>query len=81
MKNMPHTLIINRSDSRCGNCGRNANPNDLHHDEVNDWGRISEGCHQRYVLLASDYYGPEWFYDRLKAMRPDLAWVDRWGKS
>jgi hypothetical protein len=73
-KGTPHLLVINRSDSRCGYCGRPADPYEKRHDTINDWGRKSEGCHTRFVLLTSHYIG-----DGIKRaateMRPDLEWV------
>lgn len=63
------TLLINISSSRCGACGKNADPNEDAHLNENMAG---EGCGAVYTGLASDYYG---FEDRLKAMRPDLPWV------
>lgn len=73
MKPEPHTLIINRSESKCGNCGRPANPHETHHISVPSYQpSTSPGCGQRWVLARSDYIG----YDKTFAsIRPDLTWV------
>lgn len=70
----PHLLIVNRSDSKCGNCGQPADLNEVHHDTVNRWGEISEGCHTRFVLVTSHYVGPG-IKERIAQLRPDLTWV------
>ena len=71
----PHLLIINRSDSKCGNCGKPADPHESHHDTVRYWQDETEGCHQRFVLVTSHYVGAR-IKEAVTAMRPDLAWVD-----
>lgn len=66
------TLYINRSDSRCGKCGRNADPIEKAHR----MGRmIGEGCGAKYTSVSSHYYGED--IKRVTcAMRPDLPWID-----
>jgi len=63
----PFTLIINRSDSRCGNCGKSANPAEAKHDTVIGY-NPGPGCGQRWVLVDTDYLG----LDPTRT-RPDLA--------
>ena len=63
------TLYINVSDSRCGACGKNADPNENAH--LNER-MAGEGCGAVYTGLASHYAG---FERHLMEMRPDLPWV------
>lgn len=69
-----NTLIINRSDSQCSNCGKGANPNAKHHTEVLGYGPASEGCGQLFTHVTSNYYGMR---DVCEVMRPDLIWIDQ----
>ena len=69
----PHTLIINRSDSRCGNCGRSADPKEPTHEKVLGYSP-GEGCHQRFVLMDSDYMGIG-MREACERLRSDLTWV------
>ena len=71
----PHTLIINRTDSRCGNCGLSADPDETHHNRVLGY-NPGPGCGQRFVLLDSDYRG-DGTPEAAQKMRPDLEWVGR----
>lgn len=59
-------LHINRSDSRCGACGKNADPAENAHTMTTMHG---VGCGATYVAVSSNYFGME---DRVRAMRPDL---------
>jgi len=66
------TLFINRSSSRCGKCGRNADPNEKAHR----MGRMEgEGCGAKFTSVSSHYFG-EGIKQATRAMRPDLPWVD-----
>lgn len=65
------TLIINRTDSRCGNCGKPVLMQASRHRDVSGWTpKPGGGCGARFVDTASDYpiIGP----DELRAARPDL---------
>ena len=66
------TLYINRSSSRCGKCGRNADPNEKAHRMNRMEG---EGCGAKFTSLSSHYLG-EGIKRASCAMRPDLPWVD-----
>ena len=66
------TLYINRSDSRCGKCNRNADPIEKAHRMSRMEG---EGCGARFTSVSSHYYGDE-IKRATRAMRPDLPWVD-----
>jgi len=66
------TLIINRSDSRCGGCGASASPYEDAH--VSRLGYTpGKGCGEPWDSVSSDYFGMD---DSIKAMRPDLPWID-----
>ena len=65
-------LYINRSDSRCGKCDRNADPVEKYHR----MGRmVGEGCGVRFTSLSSHYSG-DGIERAARAMRPDLPWID-----
>jgi hypothetical protein len=71
------TLIINRSDTKCGNCGKGADPYAESHDVILGYPPIGggPGCGVRWAQVRSDYTGME---DRCREMRPDLEWVGTW---
>jgi hypothetical protein len=60
--------------SKCGNCGRAADPHEPRHDTLLGYGDDNgkPGCRHYFKYLASDYMGIE---KEVKAMRPDLEWV------
>lgn len=67
---MKHTLIIDRSSSSCGNCGRGCDPSERNHDTVYGYQHSGEpGCHYYYKYVTSNYMISG---DGLKEMRPDL---------
>lgn len=71
-----HTLIINRSESRCGNCRMGADPMQLHHDIILGYGlEDKKGCGQRFVFVTSHYIG-NGVKEAVLKMRPDLEWID-----
>ena len=68
------TLYVNRSESRCGSCHKNADPYEEYHNSAFLEG---EGCGVKYKYVASDYVGwglQEWAAD----VRPDLIWIEEW---
>ncbi len=72
---MNHALIINLSDSKCGNCGKNANL----HDKTHDWTygyQPGPGCGVRWVFMTSDYAGQD-IKNACLRLRPDLVWEER----
>ena len=72
----PYTLVINRTASKCGHCGRNAIPDEDQHLSSPGYERDRPpGCGVRWVLVDTDYAGME---DSVAAMRPDLtpAWTE-----
>lgn len=79
-----HTLIINLSDSRCGNCGGGASPEQRIHDvDYPGYGGrgTKPGCGTEFRYVASDYIGLGGFYGRDITTEelyaedyPDLGW-------
>lgn len=80
---LKEAIIIGRTYSHCGNCGRDASPRDKTHETVigyfaadlpeDDPQRI--GCGVEYKYVTSDYSG-ENQKEASMAMRPDLEWID-----
>lgn len=72
---MRRTLIINRNDSKCGNCQGSCNPDEKRHDTKLGYGDTNgePGCRAYWQYVSSEYTGME---ERLKEMRPDLEWLD-----
>lgn len=70
------TLYINRSDSQCGACGRNADPYEKRHDSIWAWAGTLPGCHAEFTEVSSHYSDHDGLYDRIREMRPDLPFVD-----
>lgn len=64
-------LIINRSDSRCGGCGKSADPHEDAHYRVLGY-RPGEGCGETFTSVSSDYFGMD---EAIKSFRPDLPFV------
>lgn len=75
-------LYINPSDSRCGACGQGANPNEKQHDTVFEYSPNTgrPGCGAKYDAVSSHYVNFEGSYDGIKKMRPDLPFVDPYGR-
>jgi len=79
-----HTLIINRSNSRCGNCNRGASTEQRIHDTIYEYSPDTGavGCGTEFRYVASDYFGLGSFWggefettEELYAhMYPDLEW-------
>lgn len=75
-------LYINKSDSRCGECGRPAKPTeDTHEWAGNIWlmegpsFETKQGCGVRWTHLSSDYLDYDHLWDQVRALRPDLEFV------
>lgn len=67
------TLYVNRMDSKCGNCGRGADPHAECHDEVLCYAPIKpEGCHVRWRYVSTHYSDEGGLHQRISEMRPDL---------
>jgi hypothetical protein len=65
------TLVIGRSDSHCGGCGKSTLPRNTHHHDISGWTpRPGEGCGARFVAMRSDSRSVT--ADILKDIRPDL---------
>lgn len=64
-------LVINRSDSRCGSCGKSALPDEITHDTSPGYGDRPPGCGALFTHVTSEYgYDAEL---RAEEMRPDLV--------
>ena len=71
------TLVINRFDSKCGNCGKGALPSQVTHDHIVGMHRgREEGCHVVFTHVTSDYIGPG-VEGMCKTVRPDLEWIQQ----
>lgn len=77
---MAEALVINRSDSRCGKCGRPAYPQQQAHLDEAGYGPRGKGCGVRWRYVTSDYVGTG-IEEATRAMRPDLEWFNRWPKE
>lgn len=74
---LKETLIINRFESRCGNCHKGADPREKSHETQLGYGKHDpKGCGAEWRFVTSDYTDME---QGVSAMRPDLEWYDRWG--
>jgi hypothetical protein len=75
---MKQTLVINRSDSRCGACGLNAFPTEPGHNTLAGYSAKpgQKGCGVVWKYVSTDYTDFEGTYDAVRRMRPDLEfWV------
>lgn len=72
-----NTLIIGSWSSRCGSCGKDADPHHLTHDVILGYGSQNgqPGCMVRWDSVTSEYDNPN-NIAAVKAMRPDLRYVD-----
>lgn len=71
----PPVLIIDRSASKCGACGRDANPHDEIHRDVIGYNPVPNGgCHVRWTQVSTFYTGAEQ-EAAVREMRPDLEWA------
>lgn len=66
-------LVVNRSDSRCGACGKGANPNDTKHTRILSWGDKGAGCDVTWTHVTSDYAGGG-IEEAIQADWPHLVW-------
>lgn len=76
---MSGLLVINRSDSRCGECGKPCDPHAKAHDVLLGWGPTNgdPGCGAEWDRVGSDYAGPD-MEAAVRRMRPDLTWDPAW---
>lgn len=70
----PVVLIINRTDSKCGACGRGADPYAKSHDKVIGY-KPGPGCGATWTHVTSSYRGGG-IEEATLEMRPDLDWFD-----
>lgn len=70
-----YTLYINLSNSRCGNCGKECDPNETRH--IRECGYHAkegnkDGCGVKWRYVSSDYFNMD---ESLIRMRPDLKLI------
>lgn len=75
----PKTLVVDRFSSRCGDCGKSANPFSETHDVILGYGSDngSPGCDVRWENVTSDYVSPN-VKQEVTNLRPDLRYIG-WG--
>lgn len=76
---MDYTLVINRTETRCGACRKNADRFEDKHETVLDpfgFPKFRPGCGQRFVFVDTDYWSGDGSWERhVQEERPDLAWA------
>jgi hypothetical protein len=73
------TLYINKSESRCGNCGHGADPYEESHITLVGWAAVNDrmqGCGETYTDVSTDYVNFPGLTDAIKEMRPDLPFIE-----
>ena len=71
----PATLIVSGTSSKCGVCGKGADPHEERHITVLGWGgQEKNGCGVRWTHITTSYIGGG-IEDATKEMRPDLIFV------
>lgn len=65
------TLIVNDSASRCGNCGKGADPIEARHATVLDY-QPGIGCGVRFTEIGTE--NPT-LVEGVRNMRPDLVFI------
>lgn len=76
-KRMTATLIVSRSSSRCGHCGRQTMPDWQTHDAVSGYySKNKPGCGLEFTAITSDSPLDAYWFSALSSMRPDLPIVD-----
>lgn len=68
----PNTLIVNRTDSYCGSCGRSALPSETHHTITPGLSGEKPGCGDKFIYIASGY---TMMKDKLTKAYPHLIWA------
>ena len=72
----PETVVINKFDSYCNNCGFECSFFEKNHDTNLGYSKeitAMPGCGVRWKYVASDYIGLEVY-----KCRPDLEYISRW---
>lgn len=73
------TLYINKSESRCGGCGKGADPYEESHITLVGWAAVNDkmkGCGADYTDVSSDYRYFPGLAEAIQAMRPDLPYIE-----
>lgn len=68
-------LFINRSDSKCGACGGDADPREKAHVQPMGYAQ-RPGCGAVWSHVGSQYRGAG-IEETSQEMRPDLIWTDQ----
>jgi len=68
------TLIVGSFSSKCGACGKGADPNETHHNTVLGYGPKQDGCGALFTELDCSYIGAG-IQEATKRLRPDLPFV------
>jgi hypothetical protein len=72
-----NTLIINRNDSVCYNCGKSCDPKHKTHEINLGWNHEingTPGCGIEWKYVTTHYWG-ETMVNAVKEMRPDLEFI------
>jgi hypothetical protein len=67
-------LIINRSDSRCSECGKAADLREKNHDTELGWGEQRKGCGAGFEATATEYDGLS-IQQAIVELRQDLPFI------
>lgn len=70
MEEVTATLIVGRSSSKCSNCNKDADYNELTHEHTLGY-FPGPGCGARFTKIISYYVGTK---EVTMALRPDLEW-------
>lgn len=73
----PATLIVSRSSTTCGRCGKGTRIAPTHHIKVVGYGvsDTEQGCGERFTAITTDQLGPASSLLALVEMRPDLPLI------
>lgn len=69
------TLFIDSWRSECGNCGMGAAPEEVIHETCLGYGEQPKGCGVKWEYVSTNYRGLN-MRNRLKAIRPDLEYIE-----
>lgn len=75
-------LVINRSDTVCGNCGKGATYQEKKHETILGYSKnypSKDGCGVEWTHVTSHYVGVPGLYERIQELRPDLIFIDPTG--
>lgn len=74
---LKETLLINFSDSVCGNCGKATLPDSKTHEKISGYGESRPGCGVKWKYVSSEYFlANEGQDEAIKETRQDLEYID-----